>query len=280
MLEGQDNRASGKIAFMHKLLSPVDDFALNFDILQYQYDRWLFKTITGAVNASKASGCSPNRSLETKSFSKTFWQHQNLYLIDAVRQYGYPSFFLTISPYEWTFPFPPFLEEMRSRYFKDVTDIPTNETIHIAHVLEQIARGYLTGGNCNRWRTNVFTNLRDPTSKNLETFFYRFEFQKRGTLHLHMLVWVKDISATRADLLHDSVPWENAEDAFTVASIQKSDKSCLHVRHHPDSFITERNGRHTLQFQHTEDDAERHIRAYITTLLGSLHCRTDVQLAD
>ena len=38
MLEGQDNRANGKIAFMHKLLSPVHDFALNFDILQYQYD--------------------------------------------------------------------------------------------------------------------------------------------------------------------------------------------------------------------------------------------------
>ena len=93
-------------------------------------------------------------------------------------------------------------------------------------------------------------------------------------------MWVNDISATRADLLHASVPWENAEDAFTVATIQKSDKSCLPVQHHSDSFITDRNGRHTLQFQHTEDDAERHIRAYITTLLGSLQCRTDVQLAD
>ena len=279
ILEEQDKSASGKIAFMHKLLSPVHDFALNFEILQYQYDQWLLKTITGAVNPSKASGCSPNRSLENKSFSKTFWQHQNLYLIDAVRQYGYPSFFITISPYEWTFPFPPFLEEIRSRYFKDVTNIPTLETIHIAHVLEQIARGYLAGANCNRWRTKVFTNLPDPTSKNLETFFYLFEFHKCGTLHVHMLVWVKDISATRADL-HVSVPWGNAEDAFTLASIQKSDKSCLPVREYPDSFITERNGRHTLQFQHTEDDAERHIRAYVTTLLGSLHCRTDVQLAD
>ena len=48
-------------------------------------------------------------------------------------------FFITISPYEWTFPFPPFLEDMRARYFKDVTDIPTIETLHIAHVLEQIA---------------------------------------------------------------------------------------------------------------------------------------------
>ena len=83
-----------------------------------------------------------------------------------------------------------------------------------------------------------------------------------------MLVWVKDISATRADLLHASVPWGNARDA------------CLPVREYPNSFITEHNGRHTLQFQHTEDDTERHIRAYITTLLGSFHCQTDVQLVD
>ena len=265
---------------MHKLLSPVHDFAMDYDILHYQYDRWLFKTITGAVNSSKASGCSPNRSLETKSFSRTFWQHQNLYLIDAVRQYGYPSFFLTISPYEWTFPFPPFLDEMRSHYFKDATDIPSLETLHIAHVLEQVARGYLTGGNCNRWKSHVFTNVTDPTSKNLQTFFYRFEFQKRGTLHLHMLVWVKDISATRADVLHASVPWDNADDAFTVATIQKSDQSSLPVRPYPDSFVTDRHGHHTLEFQYTEDDADRHIRAYITTILGSLHCRSDVQLAD
>ena len=92
ILEGQDNRATGKIAFMRTLLSPVHDFSINFEISQYQYNRWLFKTITGAVNASKASGCSPNHSLENKSFSKTFWQHQNLYLIDAGRQYSYPSF--------------------------------------------------------------------------------------------------------------------------------------------------------------------------------------------
>ena len=54
--------------------------------------------------------------------------------------YGYPSFFITISPYQWTFPFSPFVDEMRGRYFKDVTDISTIETLHIPHLLEQIAR--------------------------------------------------------------------------------------------------------------------------------------------
>ena len=280
VLEGQNNRASGKISYMHKVLSPVVDFAITYDILQYQYDRWLFKTITGGVNASKASGCSPNRSLENKSFSKTFWQHQHLFLIDAVHQYGFPSLFITISPYEWTFPFPPFIEDIRNTYGKDTTEVAVLETLHIAHVLEQLVRGYLTGGNSNRWRTHVLSNVHDAASKNVRTFFYRFEFQQRGTLHLHMLVWLEDVSTIRAEVMHAPVPWDNAHDAFLVANAQKSHQSCLLVNNAPDAFITDANGNTTLQFQYTEDDAKRNIRGYITTLLGSLKCRTDVQLAD
>ena len=123
-IKGQTNRASGKMCFMHKVLSPVEDYAINFELLHYQYDRWLFKTITGAINASKFSGCSPNSALQEKSFSATFWRWQHLYLLDAVRQFGFASFFLTISPYEWTFPWPPFLDDLRDEFAKEPTDIP------------------------------------------------------------------------------------------------------------------------------------------------------------
>ena len=280
VLEGQNNRASGKISYMHKVLSGVVDFAINYDILHYQYDRWLFKTITGAVNASKASGCSPNRSLENKSFSKTFWQHQHLFLIDAVHQYGFPSLFITLSPYEWTFPFPPFIDNIREIYGKDITEVAVLETLHIAHVAEQLVRGYLTGGNSNRWRTHLLSNVQDPSSKNITTYFYRFEFQQRGTVHLHMLVWLDEVSSIRAELLHASVPWENARDAFLVANTQKSDRSCLSVNNAPDAFTTDLHGKTSLHFHYTEDDAERNIRAFITTVLGSLRCRTDVQVAE
>lgn len=134
----------------------------------------------------------------------------------------------------------PFTEHVRDHYAKDVTDLPMLETIHIAHILEQIARGYLTGGSSNRWKTHI-GNSQQPSQKNILTYFYRFEFQQRGTLHLHMLVWV-DISATRADVLHASVPWNNADGAFLVASTQKSDKSCLPLNHHLDSFTTDTLG--------------------------------------
>lgn len=280
IIEGQSNRASGKESFLHKVLSSVEDFSLDFELVQYQFDRWLFKTITGAVNSSRRFGCNPNVALQEKSFSCAFWQWQHLYLLDAVRQYGFPSFFITISPYEWTFPWPSFIEEIRQEQSLGPTDLPTLETLHIAHILEQIARGYITGGNCNRWRQHIFADTTEPRNRNVLAYFYRFEFQQRGTVHLHMLVWLQNITVIRADLLKASIPWTNADDAFLVADTQKSDKSCLAVHMGEDAFIQSANGANSLQFHYTEEEAKRNLRAYITTLLGSLLCRSDVQVAD
>ena len=95
-----------------------------------------------------------------------------------------------------------------------------------------------------------------------------------------MLLWLEDIGVTRADLLNATVPWHNAEDTFVVADTQKSDKSCLKVHTHPTFFITLPSAKNSIELHHTADDAERHIRAHLTTILGSLRCRSDVQLAD
>ena len=91
LVSGETSRKSGNISFLHKVLSPVLDYSVDFELLQFQYDRWLFKTITGAINSSRDSGCSPNAALQHKSFSATFWNWQHLYLLDALRQYGLPS---------------------------------------------------------------------------------------------------------------------------------------------------------------------------------------------
>ena len=52
LLEGQSNRVSSKMSFMHKVLSLVVDYSLDFDLRQ-------------------------------KSFSATFWQWQHLLLVDT-----------------------------------------------------------------------------------------------------------------------------------------------------------------------------------------------------
>ncbi|KAL9978149.1 hypothetical protein ACROYT_G015636 [Oculina patagonica] len=51
-IEGQSNRASGKISFIHKISSPVADYSMNFELLQYQYDRWLFHHSRRATQTS------------------------------------------------------------------------------------------------------------------------------------------------------------------------------------------------------------------------------------
>ncbi|KAJ7377161.1 hypothetical protein OS493_030360 [Desmophyllum pertusum] len=195
VLEGSTSCESGKVAFMAKLLSPVAGYQLEYEQIHYQ-------TI-GNGNTG------------------LFWT-----------QYGFPTFFLTISPYEWSFLWPPWLESLRVGSGCAPTELPAIETIHIAHVLKQL--------------------IRVPT--------------ERDTVHLHLLVWLKDARLCRSSLFHASIPCNVKEDPFTVASTQKSDKSVLDEDEGPDRFETGQNGPQ-LRFHYTPEDQQRNIRAYITTFL-------------
>ena len=57
-----------------------------------------------AVESAKKHGCSPRQALDTKPFCAAYWEWSHRFLIDADRQDGYPSAFLTFSPSEWNFP--------------------------------------------------------------------------------------------------------------------------------------------------------------------------------
>ena len=128
------------------------------------------------MNKSHQFGCNPNVALQKTFFSASFWQH--LYLLNAVRQHGFPSFFITISPHEWSFPWPPFIKQITEEQSIQPTDLPILETLHIAHILEQIARGYITGENSNCWHQHIFADTTEPRNRNVLTYFYRFEFQQ------------------------------------------------------------------------------------------------------
>ena len=105
-----------------------------------------------------------------------------------------------------------------------------NHEIRISHVI----RTYRYPGQ------HVFNNQQHPGQSNVLTYFYRMEFQS--------LVWVKDLSLIRANLLHASIPWGNTNDAFLVADTQKSSSSCLPLCQAPDSFLERPDGRQHLQF--------------------------------
>lgn len=142
-LKGNESRLSMKVRFWHKLTSQIADYAMLYDLLQFHYDLWLWQTVSGAIASAGKMNCSPNKALEAKAFSSEFWRWQHRYLLDAVEQFGTPSLFITISPYELTFPFPPWMESLREMSGKNATSLATLEMLHIVHILEQLVRGYV-----------------------------------------------------------------------------------------------------------------------------------------
>ena len=60
--------------------------------------------IAGAVEAGRKFKCSPIQALDCTEFTYGYWEWCHLFLIDVVRQCGYQSLFITISPSEWSFP--------------------------------------------------------------------------------------------------------------------------------------------------------------------------------
>ena len=114
--------------------------------------------------------------------------------------------FITISPYEWSFPFPPWIETLHEMSGKNPTSLATLETLHIVHILEQLVRGYLCGSNSNRWKNHAFCNAKTRSEQNVQTYFYSFEFQQRGTVHLHMLVWLKELKDLKTNLIRADIP--------------------------------------------------------------------------
>lgn len=146
---------------MSKITSAIADYAIHYDLLHYHYDCWLFNTITGAINSGIKAQCSLTTSFDAKTFSHQYWANQHRYLINPVRQFGSPVF-ITISPFEGTFPFPPWLNNLRNETGKGPTELAIPETIHIAHVLEQYIRGYLCCSNTNSWKNHLFIKNSDP----------------------------------------------------------------------------------------------------------------------
>nr|XP_026695284.1 uncharacterized protein LOC113475383 isoform X2 [Ciona intestinalis] len=276
---GGQTHLSTKKGFSLKVLSNITDYSTSFAMLRFQYDRWLYKTISGAIESGKKMQCSPAQSLEGKSFSPTFWKWQHYYLIDAVNQFGPPDIFITISPYEWTFPQPFWLKQRMAETGCRATTIASAETLCIAHTLQEVLRGYISGKSKSKWTKHLLSNHCNSRLKNLKTYFYRFEFQQRGTLHVHYIAWLDKTSAIDTDRLFGHIPTSSKVCAETVYLTQtsKTGPKGVQVNEGP-TYIDPVN--HKIILHRPATDHALNLRQYFDTLAYSLQCSMDVQLTD
>ena len=195
--DGCSDRRSCKISFLTKCSSFIVDYSLNFDLLSFHFDRWLYKTITGAIHTSHNNSqetVSAFQALQDKPFSKGYWDWQHRYLINAVALFGLPLLFIIISPSEWNLQLPFWLEDICEQTGYGPTNLAFFETIHFLPVLEQIVRGYLCGSNDSNWTNHLLSYNHSKKQSNIKTYFYCFEFKQSGTLHIHCLIWLKNFN--------------------------------------------------------------------------------------
>ena len=299
-------RNSAKSAYLAKVLRPVLGYGATYELFQFVYDLWLWSTL----GAKKHTVEAPLRlAMAVYSFSPEYWHTRHAALVDMVKQLGLPTLFLTVAPYEWSFPFHAWVEDEAAKLLRARLKLPVAETLHIAHVLAQAVQGLLTGanrkeadGNRRAWKSHVFAAKDGSGRKTVLNFFGRLEYQDgkrkryvnqeeaatqfyhgRGTVHLHLLVWLQHIEAVKLeDAISASVPEENE----VLEGSQRSwTGSGWPLEPKPPHYDAEAG---ILRLHHSEDDFCRHkengtpegIRAYVVDLLSSLQCHIDVQMSD
>ena len=206
---------------MWKCFSPNIDYAIHYDVLHFQYDRWLYESISGTIDSAKQFGVSPAIALSSKFYSHTFWRWQHALLLNVVQQHGFPTLFITVTADEWNFPKHTFFNDHIQASHSCPGDDAFAETMAIVHTLQQLCTQYICGA-ATRFTKHVLSDYRHPKRSNVLAFFYRIEFQRRGTPHIHLFVWLKHLLEVDLKKFSANVPLDNLSLAYNVHHLQNS----------------------------------------------------------
>ena len=280
--EEGNQRYSAKRSFLVKVMSKFANFSSSFDLLQFHFDRYLYKTVSGAIETARQQHVSPNAALENKQFHCTYWANLLNALLDATdpERLGHPDMFVTMSPYEWTWPYPQFYLDRLDALQVGPTYLGMMETILISHVMDNVLKRMVSGmGEKSRWAKKAL--FRDGSSREADlvthSMFYRFEFQNRFSIHSHALFWLNtdrcsyilDTNTVRGDR-----PLTNANDYALVTAVQTADQVNSMPCTSASSHVTDDR----IVLRHPQYDC--HLRAFILPLVRVLRCSMDVQTCD
>ena len=185
--DADERRHCIKRSFHCKLLSPLLGYGSDFELLQYVYDLHLWTDLGSRRNA--ANGTAMRLMMRGHPMSPLYWMDIKHGLHDLVRQLGYPHLYWTLAPYERSFPYHTYLLDETQKLLRERMRLPALETMHLTHVMLQVARGLLAGRGRHRgvaWTQHLLGKDQGPNGVH---FFTRVEFQdgskKPGTQQYH-----------------------------------------------------------------------------------------------
>ena len=292
--EQKTSRQSAKASYLAKAHSALIGYNSEPLLLHFVYDLWLFTTIGGAKNSAGTG--TVREALATKPYSPELWRTYHTALVDLQRQVGWPSLFVTIAPYEWSFPYHQWLQDELAKSLLARLEMPVAETLHLAHVLTQAVKGLLTGANegLQNKREHVFSSGEGPGK--VRHWVARLEFQDgkrkrhvhrngqfyhgRGTVHVHILLWLSDMHAMELpSKIRADIPGEDEAEMRDLVLGSQLDytSSGWPVREEPTEVQEEEQ---RLKLHHPREAFERCCRAYLPDVLAALRCHVDVQASD
>ena len=151
----KEGRHSIRRSFLKKVFSPVVGFSEDYELLHFVYDLVMWSALGGTKNSAK--GISLTLALKQAPFAPSYWRVRHLALLDLQRQCGMPKLFRTRAPLERSFPYHMWILDEMAKCGKGRQELAGPETLHMAHVLKELDRGYFTGmntktvGRADRW---------------------------------------------------------------------------------------------------------------------------------
>ena len=170
-----------KTSWMRKALSRCKSYARDVALQFYLHDVALAKKLSAIVAVAESQQIAPDEAASDMQIFSAHWHHETEKLEDVCRQLGgFPNLFATVGPAEWSFP-------LHAAVFADDAEraeSPSGNqavlTLHIYNALKAFFEDLFSDSG----------QLAELGIAKVDEWVLRFEFQKRGTVHVHVLAWV------------------------------------------------------------------------------------------
>ena len=177
----QASTPSLKTSAYRKFLSRCLDYTQDYELHCFLYDVAMARTISSVVNIAEQKKMAPEVFASDMAAFEMYWHREGQKLEDVCRQAKkMPELFFTLAPAEWKFPLhqgalPPADPKELSKQQILLTE-------HIHNVLQALIRRLVTEDG---------DALASCGIAKIQHWVMRFEFQKRGTIHVHVLCWLQ-----------------------------------------------------------------------------------------
>ena len=188
------SKPSIRTGFMRKLESRCLDYSIDFPLHCLLYDTCMAKTISSVQAIADRQKTAPEQVASDMDGFDVYWHQQLRKMEDICRQEyernesleeALPSVFFTVAPAEWRY-------LLHNGVFHDtsLSEQQTNITLHLYHTLEVMLQYHILKDGASLQRIGL---------AGVRQWSYRFEFQSRGTLHVHCVLWANLLPDRTAD---------------------------------------------------------------------------------